>query len=136
MYSACTTSALLLYFHIVIVVLFEQPERIDPPEGCKGFGIKSDVWSFGITMVSALIRKFVKTRFNVSMLVTPCVNTYVQPRQGVGFTPCSKDQPITYLLMKSQSFVSESLKRNMKFCSKVCHDCSYSRCSLCSLWYY
>ena len=80
MYSACTTLALLLlYFYIIIVVLFKQPERIDPPEGCKGFGIKSDVWSFGITMVSALIRKFVKTRFNVSMLVILCVNTYLQP---------------------------------------------------------
>ena len=64
---------------MVIVVLFKQPERIDPPEGCKGFGIKSDVWSFGITMVSSLLGKFVSTRFNVSMLVTLCVNTYVQP---------------------------------------------------------
>ncbi|XP_067948310.1 dual specificity mitogen-activated protein kinase kinase 6-like [Watersipora subatra] len=30
---------------------YMSPERIDPPEGCMGFGIKSDVWSFGITMI-------------------------------------------------------------------------------------
>lgn len=35
-----------------LVVFFCQPERINPESGQKGYDIRSDVWSLGITMVS------------------------------------------------------------------------------------
>ena len=33
-------------------VVFPQPERIDPMKAECGYTIQSDVWSFGITLVS------------------------------------------------------------------------------------
>ena len=33
------------------VVFIVQPERVIPSQDNKGFGVTSDVWSFGITMV-------------------------------------------------------------------------------------
>ena len=32
-------------------VVFLQPEKVTPSPDNQGFGITSDVWSFGITMV-------------------------------------------------------------------------------------
>ena len=37
------------YFDFIL-----QPERINPETGMLGYYIKSDVWSFGITMVSIM----------------------------------------------------------------------------------
>lgn len=31
---------------------YMAPERIDPATACKGYTIQSDVWSYGITLVS------------------------------------------------------------------------------------
>jgi len=37
---------------------YMSPERINPPEGCEGFGIKSDVWSFGISMIEVATGRY------------------------------------------------------------------------------
>jgi len=34
-----------------VVVISLQPERVSPSPDSKGYGVTSDVWSFGITMV-------------------------------------------------------------------------------------
>jgi len=36
-----------MFSHVLIL----QPERVTPSPDNKGFGVTSDVWSFGITMV-------------------------------------------------------------------------------------
>jgi len=50
-------------FSISAVVFILQPEKVRPNPEKKGFGVTSDVWSFGITMVSmtTLITRAVKT---------------------------------------------------------------------------
>jgi len=36
------------------IICIWQPERVVPNPDSGGYGIKSDVWSFGITMVTML----------------------------------------------------------------------------------
>lgn len=33
----------------------QQPERINPETNQKGYNVKSDIWSLGITMVNKLL---------------------------------------------------------------------------------
>jgi hypothetical protein len=40
-----------MYFNISLL----QPERIDPRASSKGYDIRSDVWSLGITLVSITV---------------------------------------------------------------------------------
>jgi len=40
-----------LGFRLLSTVCVKQPEKVNPSPGNEGFSIKSDVWSFGITMV-------------------------------------------------------------------------------------
>jgi hypothetical protein len=37
------------------ILLFSQPERINPPKDAPGYDIRSDVWSLGITVVRWLV---------------------------------------------------------------------------------
>lgn len=37
--------------YMVFLVLFFQPERIDPSASRQGYDVRSDVWSLGITLV-------------------------------------------------------------------------------------
>lgn len=41
--------------------LFHKPERIDPTTAGKGYTIQSDVWSFGITLVSLHLQTSIPT---------------------------------------------------------------------------
>jgi hypothetical protein len=36
---------------MVITCIYFQPERINPDRDMKGYDIRSDIWSLGITMV-------------------------------------------------------------------------------------
>ncbi len=52
----------LSYMLYACKILYFQPERIDPWNSHKGYDIRSDVWSLGITLV-----KYLELNFTISL---------------------------------------------------------------------
>lgn len=48
------------------MIFLSQPERINPEASSQGYGIRSDVWSLGITIVSQLISTFDRTSITLA----------------------------------------------------------------------
>lgn len=66
-----------------------QPERIDPSKAEKGYTIQSDVWSFGITLVSTNAQEMggcyqLRVRGVASWLIQGCG----QSKMGVWLVEC------------------------------------------------
>jgi len=95
---------------------YMAPERIDPPQGKTSYDIKSDVWSFGITMIELATGKFPyakwKTPFdklkNVVEGPSPVLPDDFSPVFREFISLCVKKKPIerpNYITLLAHEFI-------------------------------
>jgi len=71
---------------------YMAPERIHPPPGCKGFDIRSDIWSLGISMIEISTGKFPYSQWETPFEQLRQVVQDPPPKlPDVGFSPLFVD---------------------------------------------